>query len=154
LRSSSKSRQKLLREAAALAAREGLAERIEFREGSAEALPLADASIDVALALTVMEEGDADRMMAELMRVTCPGGRIGAIVRAQDMSWWSNLPLNPALRAKVDRAGVLGGGGIAYRLRGCQPLQPILRCRACRSALLPPACLCYARNRADPRWQP
>jgi hypothetical protein len=26
------------------------------------------------------------------------------------MSWWSNLPLNPALRAKVDRAGVLGAG--------------------------------------------
>jgi SAM-dependent methyltransferase len=100
----------LLREAAALAAREGLAERIKFREGSAEALPLADASIDVALALTVMEEGDADRMMAELMRVTRPGGRIGAIVRAQDMSWWSNLPLNPALRAKVDHAGVLGAG--------------------------------------------
>ena len=100
----------LLREAAALAAREGLAERIEFREDSAEALPLADASIDVALALTVMEEGDADRMMAELMRATRPGGRVGAIVRAQDMSWWSNLPLNPALRAKVDRAGVLGGG--------------------------------------------
>jgi choline dehydrogenase-like flavoprotein len=66
----------LLREAAALAAREGLAERIDFREGSAEALPLADASIDVALALTVMEEGDADRMKAELMRVTRPGGRI------------------------------------------------------------------------------
>jgi SAM-dependent methyltransferase len=100
----------LLREAAALASREGLAERIEFRHGSAEALPLADASIDVALALTVMEEGDADRMMAELMRVTRPGGRIGAIVRSQDMSWWSNLPINPTLRAKVDRAGVLGAG--------------------------------------------
>ena len=98
----------LLREPAALAAREGLAERIEFREGSAEALPLADASIDVALALTVM--GDADRMMAELMRVTRPGSRIGAIVRSLDMSWWSNLPLSPALRAKVDRPGVLGSG--------------------------------------------
>jgi ubiquinone/menaquinone biosynthesis C-methylase UbiE len=100
----------LLREAATLAAREGLADRIEFRKGSAEALPLADGSVDVALALTVMEEGDADRMMAELVRVTRPGGRIGAIVRAQDMSWWSNLPLSPALRAKVDRAGVLGAG--------------------------------------------
>ena len=100
----------LLREATALAAKEGLAERIEFRQGSAEALPLADASVDVALALTVMEEGDADRMMAELVRVTRPGGRIGAIVRSQDMSWWSNLPLSPDLRAKVDRAGVLGAG--------------------------------------------
>ena len=100
----------LLREAAALAARAGLAERIEFRQGSAEALPLADASVDVALALTVMEEGDADRMMTELVRVTRPSGRIGAIVRSQDMSWWSNLPLSPALRAKVDGAGVLGAG--------------------------------------------
>jgi len=26
------------------------------------------------------------------------------------MSWWSNLPLSPALRAKVDRPGVLGAG--------------------------------------------
>ncbi|MGD9617497.1 MAG: methyltransferase domain-containing protein [Alphaproteobacteria bacterium] len=100
----------LLREAAALTAREGLAGRIEFRQGSAEALPLANASVDVALALTVMEEGDADRMMAELVRVTRPGGRIGAIVRSQDMSWWSNLPLSPDLRAKIDRAGVLGFG--------------------------------------------
>ena len=100
----------LLREAATLAAREGLAERIEFRQGSAEALPLVDGSVDVALALTVMEEGDADRMMAELVRVTRPGGRIGAIVRSQDLPWWSNLPLSPALRAKVDRAGVLGAG--------------------------------------------
>jgi ubiquinone/menaquinone biosynthesis C-methylase UbiE len=41
----------------ALAAREGLAEQIEFRQGSAESLPLADASVDVALSLTVMEEG-------------------------------------------------------------------------------------------------
>ncbi len=100
----------LLREAATLAAREGLAERIAFRQGSAEALPLANASVDVALALTVMEEGDADRMMAELVRVTSPGGRIGAIVRSQDISCWSNLPLSPDLRAKVDRAGVLGFG--------------------------------------------
>ena len=66
----------LLREATALAKREGLAARIEFRRGSAEAIPLDDASVDVALAITVLEEGDADRMIAELVRVTKPGGRI------------------------------------------------------------------------------
>jgi hypothetical protein len=60
--------------------------------------------------LTIREEGDADQMMAELVRVTRPGGRIGASVRAQDIPWWSNLPLSPALRAKVDCAGVLGAG--------------------------------------------
>jgi len=100
----------LLREAAALAAQEGLADRVTFQEGSAEALPLADASVDIALSLTVMEEGDADRMLAELLRVTRPGGRIGVIVRSLDLPWWANLPLSPALRAKVDRPGYLGAG--------------------------------------------
>ena len=93
----------LLREASALAKREGLAARMEFRRGSAEAIPLDDASVDVALAITVLEEGDADRMLAELVRVTKPGGRIGAVVRALDLPWWSNLPLNPALHTKVTR---------------------------------------------------
>jgi len=93
----------LLREAAALAKREGLAARMEFRRGSAEAIPLDDASVDVALAITVLEEGDADRMLAELVRVTKPGGRIGAVVRALDLPWWCNLPLNPTLHTKVTR---------------------------------------------------
>jgi len=93
----------LLREAATLAKREGLATRIEFRQGSAEAIPLDDASADVALAITVLEEGDADRMLAELVRVTKPGGRIGAVVRALDLPWWSNLPLNPTFHTKVTR---------------------------------------------------
>ena len=75
----------LLREAAELAKREGLVARMEFRRGSAEAIPLDDANVDVALAITVFEEGDADRMLAELVRVTKPGGRIGAVVRALDL---------------------------------------------------------------------
>ena len=64
----------LLREAAALAQREGLAEQITFQEGSAEAIPLATDSVEVALSITVMEEGDAHRMLTELLRVTRPGG--------------------------------------------------------------------------------
>jgi hypothetical protein len=52
----------LLREAETLAKRAGLADRINFQEGNAEAIPLADDSVDVALSCTVMEEGDADRM--------------------------------------------------------------------------------------------
>jgi SAM-dependent methyltransferase len=95
----------LLREAEALAKQAGLADRISFQEGNAEAIPLADDSVDVALSFTVMEEGDADRMLSELVRVTRPGGRIAAMVRSLDMPWWINAALSPALRGKVDAPG-------------------------------------------------
>jgi SAM-dependent methyltransferase len=95
----------LLREAEALAKQAGLADRISFQEGRGEAIPLADGSVDIALSFTVMEEGDADRMLSELVRVTRPGGRIGAIVRSLDIPPWTNAPLSPGVRAKVDAPG-------------------------------------------------
>jgi SAM-dependent methyltransferase len=100
----------LLREARALARREGLLDHIDFGEGRAEALPLPDGAVDVALSSTVFEEGDADRMLSEIVRVTRPGGRVGITVRAVDMPFWVNLPLPPALKAKVDAPGIIGGG--------------------------------------------
>ena len=100
----------LLREARALARREGLIERIDFGEGRAEALPLAEGAVDVALSSTEFEEGDADLMLSEIVRVTRPGGRVGITVRAVDMPFWVNLPLDPALKAKVDAPGIIGGG--------------------------------------------
>jgi ubiquinone/menaquinone biosynthesis C-methylase UbiE len=100
----------LLREARALARRAGLLDRIDFGEGRAESLPLADGAVDVALSSTVFEEGDADLMLSEIVRVTRPGGRVGIVVRAIDMPFWVNLPLDPALKAKVDAPGIIGGG--------------------------------------------
>ena len=100
----------LLREAQALARREGVLDHIDFGEGRAEALPLADGAVDVALSSTVFEEGDADLMLSEIVRVTRPGGRVGVIVRAIDMPFWVNLPLDPRLKAKVDAPGIIGGG--------------------------------------------
>lgn len=44
----------------------------------------------------VCEQSDADRMLAEVVRVMQPGGRIGIVVRAVDMPFWINLPLDPA----------------------------------------------------------
>jgi ubiquinone/menaquinone biosynthesis C-methylase UbiE len=100
----------LLREARALAQRAGLLDLIDFGEGSGEALPLPEGAVDVALSSTVFEEGDAEAMLSEIVRVTRPGGRIGIIVRATDMPFWVNLPLDPALKAKVDAPNVIGGG--------------------------------------------
>jgi hypothetical protein len=42
--------------------------------------------------------------------VTRPGGRIGIIVRAIDLPFLVNLPLDPALKAKVEAPGIIGGG--------------------------------------------
>jgi SAM-dependent methyltransferase len=92
----------LLGEAESATRSAGLA--ITFQHGDAEALPFASASFDVTLSVTVMEEVDAERMLAELIRVTKPGGRIGVVVRATDMSLWMNLDLNPELRARIDAA--------------------------------------------------
>lgn len=100
----------VLREAMALAQREGLEGAVTFREGSAEALPFPSQSFDVALACTVLEEGDADEMLAELVRLTKPGGRVAAIVRALDVPRWVNLPLSPSLKAKVEAPGLTGAG--------------------------------------------
>jgi SAM-dependent methyltransferase len=95
----------LLREARALARQEGLEDAIEFRDGNAESLPFADNSFDVAMSVTVIEEADADRMLAEMVRVTKPGGRVAVVARAIDMPFFRNLPLSADLKAKVEASG-------------------------------------------------
>lgn len=91
----------LLREATQLAEAEGLAELIRFTEGNAEALPFEDNSFDCAYSVTVFEECDADRAIAQAMRVVRPGGRVGLVVRALDMPQWWNLRLPEAISSKV-----------------------------------------------------
>ena len=102
----------LLREAARLAAAEGLDDVIEWRSANGEGLPFADGRFDAAMAFTVMEEGDADAMLAQLVRVTRPGGKVAAIVRSLDMPWWVNLRLPPDLRhkAQTGMGDVVEGG--------------------------------------------
>jgi ubiquinone/menaquinone biosynthesis C-methylase UbiE len=102
-----------LQEARALARQEGLEGAIEFRDGNAESLPFADNSFDVAMSVTVIEEVDADRMLAEMVRVTKPGGRVAVVARAIDMPFLMNLPLSADLKAKVEAPG----GGVAAQ--GC-----------------------------------
>jgi SAM-dependent methyltransferase len=91
----------LLAEAGALAEAEGLGTFIRFTEGNAEALSFPDAAFDCAFSVTVLEECDADRALAELVRVVRPGGRVGVIVRAIDLPQFWHLDLPEAIRRKV-----------------------------------------------------
>jgi SAM-dependent methyltransferase len=93
--------QYLLSEARNLARLEGLDQHITLQVGDAESLPLPSGSFDVTLSFTVMEEVNAESMLAEMVRVTRPGGRIGVVVRATDMPPWLNLDLAPELRDAV-----------------------------------------------------
>ena len=104
----------LLREAKALATQEGLADIITFQEGDAEALPFPNEHVYVALSFTVLEEGNADRMLSELVRVTKSGGRVAVMVRALDIPWVVNIPLRPELKTKVQTPhGFVGTQGCA-----------------------------------------
>jgi ubiquinone/menaquinone biosynthesis C-methylase UbiE len=91
-----------LREAAAIAAAEGLDDIITFGPGNAEALPFPDNSFDVVMSHTVMEECDADLMLGEMIRVAKPGGRVAVMVRAVDMRSLWNLPLSSVIKDKVE----------------------------------------------------
>jgi SAM-dependent methyltransferase len=92
----------LLREAANLTRLQGLSDRITYQTGDAESLPLPSNGFDVTLSYTVMEEVDASRMLAEMVRVTRPGGRIGVVVRATDMVPWFNLDLAEQVRRAAE----------------------------------------------------
>ncbi len=103
----------LLSEARALAAKDGLEETITFEEANAEILPYPDAHFDVAISCTVLEEGQADRMLSELARVTKSEGRVVVMTRAIDAHWWVNLPVPDELRSKLNELGPSTGAGVA-----------------------------------------
>jgi ubiquinone/menaquinone biosynthesis C-methylase UbiE len=101
----------LLKEARALARRDGLEGALEFRDGNAESLPFADNSFEVTMSVTVIEEAVADRMLAEMVRVTKPQGRVAVVARAMDMPFLVNAQLPAAIKAKAEAPGAVGGVG-------------------------------------------
>src|SRR5215831_424257 len=66
------------------------------------------------ISCTVMEEGNADSMLAEMVRVTKPGGRVAVMVRALDVPWLVNVPVRPELKTKAEiPRGFVGEDGCA-----------------------------------------
>lgn len=115
----------LLTEARALVEAEGMASRIRFEQADGTQLPYGDNEIDVAFSSTVIEEAHADQMLAELARVTKPGGRIVAITRAIDVDWWVNLDLPEDLRRSLNVNGPKTGAGVSAD--GCADASLYLR---------------------------
>ena len=64
-------------------------------------MPFADASFDCIFSVTVLEECDADRALAEMLRVARPGGRVGVIVRSIDLPQWWSADVPEALRQRA-----------------------------------------------------
>ncbi len=105
----------LRREAEMLGQAAGFADIIDVIEGDAHALPVTDGAYDITLSVTMLEEVDAERAIAELVRVTRPGGRVGVIVRALDIA-----PLVSAELSETVAAGVLSGlRSIGAAQQGC-----------------------------------
>jgi SAM-dependent methyltransferase len=93
----------LLDQATSLRDQAGLQDSITFHEGDAHALPFADDAFDATISVTMLEEVDADQVLAELVRVTRPGGRVGVVVRAIDMQGIVSADIEPDLSAKIGR---------------------------------------------------
>ena len=88
-----------------MARSEGLEDIITFRQGSAEAMPYPDNHFDVVWSSTVIQRANADRKLAEMVRVTKPGGRVAVLGHAHDMPRWINLPLPADLKARLEAPG-------------------------------------------------
>jgi arsenite methyltransferase len=75
--------------AAASATAMGLAGRVEVRAGTAESLPVPDASIDVVISNGVLNlSPDKDQAFREIWRVLAPGGRLylGDVIVSRELS--------------------------------------------------------------------
>ncbi len=113
--------------ARARAEREGVAERMRFVHADAAGLPLADATLDAAVSVQVLEfVPDVALALAELRRVLAPGGTLGLV----DTDWrscvwhtddgertdrvlraWEGFPAHPHLPAHLPR--LLRGAGFS-----------------------------------------
>ena len=97
-----------------LAKDSGLQNRISFREGRAEAIPLADNSVDWAWSADCVGYGpwEPEPMLLEMARVTKPGGTVAILAWSSEML----LPGYPQLEAKL-RATTAGLAPFAKEMK-------------------------------------
>jgi len=78
----------MLCRAVAKAQRRGIADRLRFVEADAQRLPFADAQFQLtAVAFGLRNVTDTDRGLAEMVRVTRPGGRVVILEFSQPRHW-------------------------------------------------------------------
>ncbi|HEV7305613.1 class I SAM-dependent methyltransferase [Ensifer sp.] len=93
--------------------------RIKVQQADACALPFVDASFDRALAMLVLHfVPEAGKAVAEMRRVTRPGGVVAAVV-------WDHYGGMPGMRMVLDVAAMLDGNAEQVRSRYCS--QPMMR---------------------------
>ncbi|OWZ94195.1 SAM-dependent methyltransferase [Sinorhizobium sp. LM21] len=93
--------------------------RIKVQQADACALPFADASFDRAMALLVLHfVPESGKAVAEMRRVTRPGGVVAAVV-------WDHFGGMPGMRMVLDVAAMLDGNAEQVRSRYC--FQPMMR---------------------------
>jgi demethylmenaquinone methyltransferase / 2-methoxy-6-polyprenyl-1,4-benzoquinol methylase len=94
----------------------GLEGRISLRVGDAEALPLEDASVDgVAIAFGIRNVPDRSKALAEMARVTRPGGRIVILELSEPRAGVMGFFARTYVHEIVPRVGALLSGAKEYR---------------------------------------
>ncbi|RVD51620.1 MAG: class I SAM-dependent methyltransferase [Mesorhizobium sp.] len=93
--------------------------RVEIQQADATALPFADNAFDRALALLVLHfVPEAGKAVAEMRRVTRPGGVVAAVV-------WDHLGGMAGMRMMIDTVAALSESGRQLRSRYC--FQPMMQ---------------------------
>lgn len=106
-----------------LTRRAGLSDKVDFRQGSALALPFADASFDLAWSQNVaMNIADRPRWYAEMHRVLRPGGRLALQDVAQGPAGkvhfpvpWADTPAISFLRTPEETRALLEAAGFTVQ---------------------------------------